>query len=330
MARRTGRHGVKRSAAAGVATFLLVALSGYLLMTNVRVNRSAVVSSDTADLIEQRVRRVDELRDDVAKLSSQIDTVKDLAVGSAATSTPQGEDAGSGTVLPAVHGPGVSVTLDDSPLWEKMVDDSGSTANINDYVIHQEDIESVVNALWAGGAESMMIQDQRVLSNSAIVCQGNVLLLQGKKYSPPYTVSAIGPTDRMLQALDDSNAIKIYKEYVSAFGVGWNVETKADLKFPESAALLQPLRYSSVDTAQAEESKAAGKTDAESSSDQSSSESSKSSKSSKSSDSGDASDAADSTQSTGTAAGTANATGTANDSAESGDTTADTTTKKAQ
>ncbi|KAB5607821.1 DUF881 domain-containing protein [Bifidobacterium jacchi] len=324
MARRTGRHGVKRSAAAGVATFLLVALSGYLLMTNVRVNRSAVVSSDTADLIEQRVRRVDELRDDVAKLSSQIDTVKDLAVGSAATSTPQGEDAGSGTVLPAVHGPGVSVTLDDSPLWEKMVDDSGSTANINDYVIHQEDIESVVNALWAGGAESMMIQDQRVLSNSAIVCQGNVLLLQGKKYSPPYTVSAIGPTDRMLQALDDSNAIKIYKEYVSAFGVGWNVETKADLKFPESAALLQPLRYSSVDTTQTEEAKAAGKTDAESSSDQSSAESSKSSESS------DASAAADSTQSTGTAAGTANATGTANDSTESGDTAADTTTKKAQ
>lgn len=317
MARRTGRHGVKRSAAAGVATFLLVALSGYLLMTNVRVNRSAVVSSDTADLIEQRVRRVDELRDDVAKLSSQIDTVKDLAVGSAATSTPQGEDAGSGTVLPAVHGPGVSVTLDDSPLWEKMVDDSGSTANINDYVIHQEDIESVVNALWAGGAESMMIQDQRVLSNSAIVCQGNVLLLQGKKYSPPYTVSAIGPTDRMLQALDDSNAIRIYKEYVSAFGVGWDVETKADLKFPESAALLQPLRYSSVDTAQTEESKAAGKADAESSNDQSSS---------KSSESSDASDAADSTQS----AGTANATGAANDSAESGDTTADTTTKKAQ
>lgn len=321
MARRTGRHGVKRSAAAGVATFLLVALSGYLLMTNVRVNRSAVVSSDTADLIEQRVRRVDELRDDVAKLSSQIDTVKDLAVGSAATSTPQGEDAGSGTVLPAVHGPGVSVTLDDSPLWEKMVDDSGSTANINDYVIHQEDIESVVNALWAGGAESMMIQDQRVLSNSAIVCQGNVLLLQGKKYSPPYTVSAIGPTDRMLQALDDSNAIRIYKEYVSAFGVGWDVETKADLKFPESAALLQPLRYSSVDTAQTEELKAAGKADAESSNDQSSSETTESS---------DASDAADSTQSAGTAADTANATGAANDSAESGDTTADTTTKKAQ
>ena len=83
------------------------------------------------------------------------------------------------------------MTLNDSPLWENMVDSSGSAANINDYVVHQEDVEAVVNALWAGGAESMMIMDQRVLFNSAVICQGNVLLLQGKKYSPPFTVSAI-------------------------------------------------------------------------------------------------------------------------------------------
>ena len=89
-------------------------------------------------------------------------------------------------MLPAVEGPGLVVTLDDSPLWENMVDANGSSANINDYVVHQQDIEAVVNALWAGGAESMQIMDQRVLFNSAVRCSGNVLLLQGKKYSPPF------------------------------------------------------------------------------------------------------------------------------------------------
>ena len=72
-------------------------------------------------------------------------------------------------MLPAVEGPGLVVTLDDSPLWENMVDSSGSTSNINDYVVHQQDVEAVVNALWAGGAESMMIMDQRVLFNSAVL-----------------------------------------------------------------------------------------------------------------------------------------------------------------
>lgn len=254
MAKHTSRHAARRSRLGSAAVCVIVALSGFLLMTNLRVNRTVTVTSDTADLVEQRVKRVDELQKDVSSLSSQIDTLKEFAgsstdgtdSGSTSDSSNSAEDAGSGTMLPAVEGPGVTVTLDDSPLWENMVDSSGSAANINDYVVHQEDVEAVVNALWAGGAESMMIMDQRVLFNSAVICQGNVLLLQGKKYSPPFTVSAIGPTNEMLDALDNSRAVKLYKEYVSAFGLGWKVETKEKLTFDQSAATLQPLRYASV------------------------------------------------------------------------------------
>ena len=244
MARRTGRHAVKRSLFSGVAVLLLVAFTGFLLATNARLNRTAVVSSDTADLVEQRVKRVTELQDDISRLGAQVNTLKDLAsdVGDASG----GEDAGSGTTLPAVEGPGLTVTLDDSPLWESKVDGSGSVSNINDYVVHQQDVESVVNALWAGGAESMMIQDQRVLFNSAVICQGNVLLLQGRQYSPPYTIKAIGPVEDMRKALDESKDVRIYREYVSAFGLGWKVEESDLLEFPESAASLQSLQYSSV------------------------------------------------------------------------------------
>ena len=139
--------------------------------------------------------------------------------------------------------PGLVVTLDDSPLWENMVDSSGSTSNINDYVVHQQDVEAVVNALWAGGAESMMIMDQRVLFNSAVRCSGNVLLLQGKKYSPPFTISAIGPVETMKKALDNSQEVTIYRQYVSAFGLGWQVDEKEKLHFDATDALQQPLQY---------------------------------------------------------------------------------------
>lgn len=142
-----------------------------------------------------------------------------------------------------MEGPGLVVTLDDSPLWENMVDANGSSANINDYVVHQQDIEAVVNALWAGGAESMQIMDQRVLFNSAVRCSGNVLLLQGKKYSPPFKISAIGPVEGMRKALDDSEEVSIYKQYVSAFGLGWQVDEKTKLHFDATDALQQPLQY---------------------------------------------------------------------------------------
>lgn len=245
MSRHTGKHGVKHSVLGGIAVFVIVALTGFLLATNIRVNRTATVTSDTAQMVEQRVEQANKLRSEVSKLNSQINTLNKLA-GTGSSDSSNSEDAGSSTVLPAVQGPGVTVTLDDSPLWKTMVNSSGSASNINDYVIHQQDIEAVVNALWAGGAEAMMIQDQRVLFNSAVICVGNVLMLQGKQYSPPYTISAIGPTEDMIDALADSQAVQVYQEYVSAFGLGWNVETKDTLKFPESPLVMQPLKYATA------------------------------------------------------------------------------------
>lgn len=246
MSRHTGKHGARRSWLGSVSVLVVLALSGFLLATNLRVNRTAVVTSDTADLVEQRVAHVNRLRKDVSELSSQINTFGEIAAGTSSNTNDQVDNAGSGTLLPAIEGPGITITLDDSPLWENMVDSSGSSANINDYVVHQQDIEAVVNALWAGGAEAMMIQDQRVLSNSAMICAGNVLLLQGKKYSPPYTISAIGPIDSMQKALNDSESVRIYRQYVSAFGLGWDIDTKDNIRFPETPALLQPLRYATV------------------------------------------------------------------------------------
>ncbi|MCH4209684.1 DUF881 domain-containing protein [Bifidobacterium sp.] len=245
MAKSAGKHGAKRSRLGSAAVFVVLILSGYLLMTNLRVNRSTAVTSDTAELVEQRVGRVRALQDDVKELSSQIATLNTITAGTGSATDSSGDDAGSNTILPAVEGPGITVTLDDSPLWRNSVGDSGSSSTIDYYVIHQEDIEAVVNALWKGGAESMMIQDQRVLFNSAVQCAGNVLVLQGKQYSPPYTISAIGDPDELADALAGSPGIQIYKQYVRAYGLGWDVETKDNQRFPQSA-LLQPLQYATV------------------------------------------------------------------------------------
>ncbi|MCI1634878.1 DUF881 domain-containing protein [Bifidobacterium sp.] len=241
MTRRNERHRPRHSRAGLFCVALIMALAGFLLVTNLRVNRTVTVTSDTAGLVAEREQLVTKLSAQITNLSEQINTLKDLT--SSTSSTSDTEDAGSGTVLPAVEGPGLTVTLDDSPLWEQQVDQSGSSATINDYVVHQQDIESVVNALWAGGAESMQIQGQRVLPTTAVRCVGNVLLLQGKKYSPPYKISAIGPTDQMTTALDNSKAIQIYKGYVKTIGLGWSVETSDNLQFAKTTAVLQPLHY---------------------------------------------------------------------------------------
>ncbi|WP_029679053.1 DUF881 domain-containing protein [Bifidobacterium sp. 7101] len=246
MTRRTGRHGAHRSLVGTVSVAVVLALVGYMLTTNIRVNRTVTVTSDTAGLVEERENKAGELRKDINDMSSQINALKTLTDDKGSSDQAR-EDPGSGTVLKAVQGPGLTVTLNDSPLWQQKVGSDGSTANINDYVIHQQDVESVVNALWAGGAESMRIQDQRVLPTTAVRCVGNVLLLHGRKYSPPYKISAIGPVDRMTKSLNTSPSIRIYKEYVNTVGLAWNVESSDNLRFPETTAVLQPLQYASVD-----------------------------------------------------------------------------------
>ena len=87
------------------------------------------------------------------------------------------------------------MTLDDAP---SSVAANGIEPDL--LVVHQEDIQAVVNALWSGGAEAMTIQGQRVIS-TAVKCVGNTVVLHGIPYGPPYEISAIGDQARLRAAL---------------------------------------------------------------------------------------------------------------------------------
>src|SRR5205807_9178206 len=80
------------------------------------------------------------------------------------------------------------VVLDDSDLKHS------PSGNVNDLVIHSQDVQAVVNALWRSGAEAVSINKERLVSTSAVLCVGNTLLLNGTVHSPPYDIVAIGAT----------------------------------------------------------------------------------------------------------------------------------------
>src|SRR6478736_5135170 len=128
-----------------------------------------------------------------------------------------------------VRGPALEVTLDDAKRTADSLPD-GFTAD--DIVVHQQDVQAVVNALWTSGAEAMMIQDQRVIGTSAVRCVGNTLILQGRVYSPPYRITAIGDIDRMERGLDADPSVTIYKQYVDAVGLGYGLHTLGSTEFP--------------------------------------------------------------------------------------------------
>jgi len=103
---------------------------------------------------------------------------------------------------------------------------------VSELLVHQQDIQAVANALWAGGAEAMTIQGQRVVSTTGIKCVGNVVILHGVPYSPPYRISAIGPTDQMLTSVTTSPYIQLYLQVVQSSQLGWDVAVDESMYMP--------------------------------------------------------------------------------------------------
>lgn len=138
--------------------------------------------------------------------------------------------------LTEVAGPAVRVSLTDAP---RDADGNYPTdASPDDLVVHQQDVQAVVNALWAGGAEAMTIMDQRVLTTSAVRCIGNTLLLQGRTYSPPFVVTAIGNADDLVASLEREPGVVLFLQYVDRYRLGFEVENLDDVTMPGYAGPL--------------------------------------------------------------------------------------------
>ncbi len=228
----------RRAGTAGVTLVLVVA--GLLFATSASTSKGTQLRSeraDLADLVSAETLRVQARAQRVAALHEQVD--REAAAGAAGSSAVRDlERHSSGLALAAgvipVSGPGLVVTLNDAPRDAAVPAQAGP----DDLVVHQQDVQAVVNALWAGGAEAMMLQDQRVISTSAVRCVGNTLILQGRVYSPPYSITAIGDVKRLRAALSASAAISYYLQYVAALRLGWKVQEQPRLNLPAFAGSL--------------------------------------------------------------------------------------------
>jgi len=201
--------------------------------------------TDLASLVAGESRRVQGKQDRVADLSAEVETLT-LSVQDKQVSQIQrqaaalSDDAG----LEPETGSAVTVVLSDAP-----VDDINSTnVDLNRFVVHQQDIQAVVNAMWSGGAEAVTVQGQRIISTTGIKCEGNSVTLQGVPFPQPYVISGIGAQEDLLTALELDSYLALYRSDAAdpAIGVGWDLSTQTLLTAPAYDGLLD-LSYASVD-----------------------------------------------------------------------------------
>jgi uncharacterized protein YlxW (UPF0749 family) len=183
------------------------------------------------ELIARERAAVERRADAAAALRERVDSAsaavaeRDTRV-TAAAAGPELELAAG---LTAVRGPAVTVSLDDAPRQPgrpPLSDDP------DDLVVHQQDVQAVVNALWAGGAEAMTLMGQRVVSTSAVRCVGNTVVLHGRVYSPPFVVTAVGDPGELTAALERDPGVQYFQTFVERFGLGYAVERESSVELP--------------------------------------------------------------------------------------------------
>lgn len=147
-------------------------------------------------------------------------------------------------LVPA-EGPGLVVTLDDSSLRES------PSGNLNDLVIHSQDVQAVANGLWSAGAEALAVNGQRVVPTSALLCVGNTLLINGTVHSPPYRFTAIGadPHERFLA----DPLVERFRDDAARFQLGFEVEERDGVTVPAYRGTTT-VRYARLNSERSEDS----------------------------------------------------------------------------
>jgi uncharacterized protein YlxW (UPF0749 family) len=187
--------------------------------------------TDLASLVQDEADQYAELRDRVADLNGQV------AVLSAAMSDRDVnryhraiERLSDPAGLTPKSGPGISITLSDAP--EDVI--NSTTGDVNRLLVHQQDIQAVVNALWKGGATAVTVAGQRIVTTTGIKCEGNAVQLQGVPYPQPYVIQAVGDPATLGAAIDDDSYVDGYREDADNpdIQVGWDLQYEPEITAP--------------------------------------------------------------------------------------------------
>ena len=230
---------LSRPRPAAVLVPLTALIAGLLFATSAETAQGTDLRAgrrlQLTDLIVNERAQVDRQEGAAAALRRQVAAGTEQASARnerVARARAEGEGLALAAGTSAVVGPALTVSLDDAP-------PTAVSDNPDDLVVHQQDVQAVVNALWAGGAEAMTLMGQRVISTSAVRCVGNTVVLHGQVYGPPFVVTAVGDQDGMRTALDLEPGVEVFRRYVDRFGLGYAVTAQDGMRLPAYEGPLQ-------------------------------------------------------------------------------------------
>jgi uncharacterized protein YlxW (UPF0749 family) len=230
---------------APVTVVVMLALLGLLLAAAVgqlRDRRPAVarLSADLRAQVRTLESQVETLDDAVSRLRTETAALRGDVLDRASAQELEALEAITGSR--PVRGPGLRVTIDDAPS-DKADPITGEAPEEGRELgrVLDRDLQHVVNALWAAGAEAVSINGRRLTTTSAVRAAGAAILVDYRPISPPYVVEAIGDPRTLEADFADSAAVRGIETLASATGIRFDVSGVRELELPAAPGL--SLRY---------------------------------------------------------------------------------------
>ena len=191
-------------AVCAVLGFLLaLQLKGVKLSTQAAADTNASRLETLQQLYNDELDRTASLEEELARIQSELALYRDDAAQSGGYSEALKTEVDNLEILAGltdVEGPGVTVIMQDSTA-------ANVTGDEADYLIHDNDIMSVINELRSAGAEAISLNGERIVSTSEVRCTGAVVTVNGRRYAAPYIIMAIGDSTTLYNALTMRNGV---------------------------------------------------------------------------------------------------------------------------
>lgn len=226
------RGSSRKVAAAVVAVFGIMASTAA-----VQTRQNASVNDEGRSTLIARVNdqraRVSRLQESIAEVRSANTTREAILAQITETEqslAPRLRRLRVRTGFIAVSGEGVRVTVNDEP--------TGST----DGVVQDEDLALLVDGLWSAGAEAIAINGQRLTALSAIRTSGVPIEVNGVGIAPPYTVLAIGDTDRLQGNFFSTSSGLAFNDLSDRYRFEFDIQNVDEMSLPSGPPVFLRLR----------------------------------------------------------------------------------------
>ena len=189
------------------------------------IRTDSTVSDELSAQLESLRAEVTSTRDDLLAAS---------AVGQRARDALAAAEESAGAV--PVSGPGLLVTLANAdPSADEDPVGGGTAEEDPREQVQDGDLQLVVNALWAAGAEAISINGQRLGPTTAIRFAGEAVLVDFRPVTNPYEISAIGDPDSLSAEFLASPEVGALAVISQTFGLRFEYAEEEELSLPAAS-----------------------------------------------------------------------------------------------